>query len=492
MSLVLFKSPTQDSSSVVDVSSLLPVGETLVSASLLTLSPTTVPALGCSIPAVTGNAVTLELTGGREAISYGIKLRLNLASGLQIDGVVAVLVQSNLNVPFASNAPNAVPALIGEVRTGDAATGSVSFVLASSENPAGAYVIWELISPDGAVVSAGNCYDLVIQRNQFATTVQGTAIVHVPTSAPPSPFDRKYTLRWTLCAPGKPEVYSYEHVAVLGLSSEPLGVQDAVELYGDVASMSITLPELYENVTVDVFSGVGNQRLSGPVVAQSPKRVDSGWYYQVNVMTASMPPSVVPYVVSWKYYRTATPGTSYRETSRLFVLNPSIMNAVEDARSMVNRARATLFNFQDMIFDTQTLISFLRRGMDMFNAAGGIWTSFDMTDATGGIRDYWLGYSEVAMLQAQALAEGEKAFDFQGQAIQLTVDRTQYYNQLAQDTLSRLEANVRPFKQNLQNKGVTGGDGNVNSIKGNSAFVGISIHPASQFGRTWNNWGRIR
>jgi hypothetical protein len=432
------------------------------------------------------------LVGGHEAVSYGVKLQLTLSTGSVMDVVMAVLVQSNLNVPFASEAAYSVPALIGEVRTGDAATGSVSFVLPASDEPSGAYIIWELVSPDGAVVSAGNCYDITTARNQFATTLVGTAIVHVPSSATPSPFDRKYTLRWTLVASGRPETYSYEHVAVLGLNTSPVGVQDSVELHGDIASMAITLTELYEHVSIDLFSGVGNQRLSEPVVAQSPKRVDSGWYYQVNIQTASLVPAVTPYVVSWKYFHAATPGTNYRETARLFVLNPSIMNSVEDVRAMVNRARATLFNFADMVFDTQTLIGFLRRGMDMFNGAGGIWTSFDMTDATGGIRDHWLGYAEVAMLQAQALAEGEKAFDFQGQAIQLTVDRAQYYNQLAQDTLSRLEANVRPFKQNLQNKGITGGSGNVNLVRGNSAFVGISVHPASQFGRSWSGLGRIR
>ncbi len=492
MSLVLVKSPTQDLDSTLDLTSLLPVGATIASAVVLATSPVTSPALVTTIASVTVTTASLHLVGGHEAVSYGVKLQLTLSSGSVKDVVLAVLVQTNLNVPFASEAAHTVPALIGEVRSGDAATGSVSFILPATDQPTGAYIIWELVSPDGAVVSAGNCYDINVSRNQFATTLIGTAIVHVPSSAQPSPFDRKYTLRWTLCAAGRPETYSYEHLAVLGLTTAPTGVQDAVELHGDIASMAISLPELYENVAIDLFSPVGNQRLAGPVAAQSPKRVDSGWYYQVNIQTSSLVPAVTPYVVSWKYFHAATPGTNYRETARLFVLNPSIMNSVEDVRAMVNRARATLFNFADMVFDTQTLIGFLRRGMDMFNGAGGLWTSFDMTDATGGIRDFWLGYSEVAMLQAQALAEGEKAFDFQGQAIQLTVDRTQYYNQLAQDTLSRLESNVRTFKQNLQNKGITGGDGNVNVVRGNSAFVGIAISPASQFGRTWSGLGKLR
>ena len=130
--------------------------------------------------------------------------------------------------------------------------------------------------------------------------------------------------------------------------------------------------------------------------------------------------------------------------------------------------------------------------MDMFNAAGGLFTTFDMTDATGAIRDHWLGYAEVAMLQAQSLAEGEKAFDFQGQAIQLNVDRTQYYDKLAADIAQRLEANVRPLKQNMQMKGVNGGSGNLElSGTGNRGYVGITVTPISGFGRYWNQ-ARIR
>jgi len=492
MSLVIVKSPTENNLRTLDISSLLGVGETVSTVSLDYISPGTSPSLTVSDLTVSGFTVSLRLNGGHESVSYGVKLLLVLSSNRSVDLLLAVVVRTELNLPYSPDTALSVPSLLGEIRSGESGIGSVSFTLGPGLTNSNLHILWDLVSPDGHIVSTGNCYDVIAIQNQFSTVIRGDAVVHVPSSAAPSEFDRKYTLRWTLFRPGQPDINSFEHLSVTGLTSAPLGVQDCVELQGDIASMSITLPELYEVVTLDVFSGVGNHRLAGPVSSTQPRRVGSGWYYQVNVDTNSLPAALEPFICSWKYFHSATPGTNYRETSRLFVLNPSMMNAVEDARATVNRARATLFNFADMVFDTNTLVSFLRRGMDMFNAAGGIWTGFDMTDATGGVRDYWIGYSEVAMLQAQALAEGEKAFDFQGQAIQLTVDRTQYYNQLAQDTLSRLDTNVRPFKQSLQNKGVTGGSGNVSNVKGNSARVGISIHPASQFGRAWGGLGRIR
>ena len=177
-----------------------------------------------------------------------------------------------------------------------------------------------------------------------------------------------------------------------------------------------------------------------------------------------------------------------RQTTELFIVNPTILGAVEDCRRMVMKARTTQFGFDDMLFDVGTLLGWLRRGRDLFNAASGIMTEFTMTAATGGVREYWLRYSEVSMLLAHALAEGEKAFNFSGQAISLDVDKAAVYQQLADALQSRLDQEIKPFKQNLLKKGAVAGDGNINGVAGSftsTSRLGISVHPASQIGRPW-------
>jgi hypothetical protein len=163
------------------------------------------------------------------------------------------------------------------------------------------------------------------------------------------------------------------------------------------------------------------------------------------------------------------------------MLPSSVLNAIEDCRMQVMKARSTLLGFDDAIFDTATIVSWLRRGRDYFNGAGGVFTLFDMTDATGPIRELWLRCSELSMLRAQSLAEGEKAFNFQGQAISLDVDKTQYYDKLADALESQLNNDIAPLKKALKLMGISSGTGNVNSASytGNRARVGISISPAS-------------
>jgi hypothetical protein len=127
----------------------------------------------------------------------------------------------------------------------------------------------------------------------------------------------------------------------------------------------------------------------------------------------------------------------------------------------------------------------MRQGMDRFNGTGP-YTNFDMTDATGGVRDGWIGYSCVFALRAQYLAEGSKAFDFGSQAVTLNVDRTQYFEGLASAMESSLDNRVPPAKHAMIKYGASGGTGNVTSglpRNGSAAALSIGISPATNLWR---------
>ena len=478
-----------------NLTSLMQVGEFAVpgSVTLVSIAPVSPTPLTVTSLTVSATALTANLVGGNDTISYGVRLRFTTTFGATKEILLAVVVHSDMNVPYATKNPYAYQSLVDEVQSGDGAVGKGFFVLPAGTNVASSYVTWELMNQVGEVFASGNAYDISASINTHSTVVEANAVIHVPSAVPPSIDNQKYQIRWSLIDASQPTAtpqHAFEAIRVLGLTSVPTGVQDTVEMVGDISTIQLVTQNLYDTVGFEVYAGIGNALLVPYTEVPNPKRVSSGWFYTASLNTAALGASLAPYIVSWKYSNTAVPG-SLRETARVYVINASISNAIEDSRMFVNKAKSTLFGFADMMFDTNTLIGFLRRGMDMFNAAGGVPTTYDMTDATGGVRDYWMGYAEVVMLQAQALAEGEKAFDFQGQAIQLTVDRTQYYNQLADSTLQRLETSVRPYKTALAIKGGTGGTGNVTApgaFRGNMPKLGITVHQASQFGRHHGPW----
>lgn len=490
---IFTKPELSDLSVSADVTSLLAPGEFVdpLTVSVVSVAPVSAVPLSVSVSTLTSaTSIHLDTSGGVDTVSYGIRVAFTTTFGASRDVLFAIVVRTNLNVPFSSHNPEAFQTLVDEIQAGDGAIGRAFFFMDADYNATNAYVTWELLSSSGEMYASGNAFDISVIHDSFSTGIEAQAVVHVPSSVPPSLDGQKYQIRWCLNNDSQHSPhYAVESLRVLGLTTVPLGVGDVVEMAGDVATLNLVTPSLYGTVGFEVYAPTGNAKLLPFTAVTSPVRTASGWFYTASVNTATLPASLSPYVVSWKYSNSSAPG-SMRETARLFVINASMSNAIEDVRMFVNKAKATLMNFPDMMFSVETIIGFLRRGMDMFNAAGGVVTTFDMTDATGGVRDYWMGYSEVVMLQAQALAEGEKAFDFQGQSVQLNVDRTQYYTSLADSTLNRLETSVKPYKTSLTSKGVSGGSGNVTTaaFRGNKPKLGISVHPASQFGRHNGVW----
>jgi hypothetical protein len=413
--------------------------------------------------------------------------------------VLAVSVHTDVNVPYDTLTPYTYQSLIDKIEAGDSAIGKAYFILPVSSPVAStnSQVTWSLMDVAGTMYASGNAYDYSFTSDTFQMIIEANAVISVPSTVPPSQDNQRYQVRWTLTSldGSFPDQYQFENISVIGLTTTPEGPQDTVELSGDPAHVSVVLREPYTNVTYEVFSG--NTRVTtSPVVVNLRNRVSTGWYYEAQIDTSDATiytPGLDPFTVSWRYFNMATPWQINRSTSRMFVVTPSVMTAIEDVKSMVSRAQTTLFQFPDMFFSPEVILSHMRTGRDDFNAAAGVLTNFTMTFATGAIRSFWLAYTYVSILRSQYIAEGEKAFNFTGDAISLEVDRTQYYQGLANEILQQVQNDVKPFKTNLIKKGISGGDGDMNKVPaaGSVAALGVSMTPASQWARgvwpLWNN-----
>lgn len=482
MTAVFTKYTSQNSINDVLVQDLT-VGETVSTAVVQQIAPTTSPALLITVLSSSASMVTVEISSGQNETTYGFLLLVTTSAGRTIQIRGAVYVTSDVSVPFTSQDPYSFQSILGSVEAGQAGIAKGYFVL--GPNTAGAhagYVRWSVLSNTGTIFSTGNAYEYLVTQNSFIDAVEATAVIHVPSDIPPSSENSAYQIRWELLLPSTEPIYLFENLTVIGGTSVPLGAQDIVEVQGDPATMYLVLNKLYDSVTAEVYSGV--DKILSIVPNGKPTKVSSGYMYQATLDTTSVYAGLDPLTVTWKYLNAAAPHIVSRETAKLFVVNPPILTAIEDSRMQVSKARTTLFGYEDAIFDTSTILSWLRRGRDDFNAAGGLFTTFDMSVATGALRSYWLMYSEIAMLRAQSLAEGEKAFNFSGQAISLEVDRTAYYDKLADSLQSQVDSNIGPLKKNLAMKGITSGNGDLNSTHGgNRPMLGISIHPATNINR---------
>lgn len=484
---VFSKDPGTDTLVECDITDQLKFGETLISIVAGTTTPQSDTPLSPTLEStITDPLVKIMLRQGQPNISYGFQLLITTSARVLALQVAVSVTDPNYS-PYTTQDPNAYTDLVDTIQAGQSAIGTAIFSFPPNVDPSGGYVNWEFMDASGVVYSSGNAYDYKIQSSGLSNTVMARAVINCPSEVPPSAVNSKYQLRYTLTLrPLDPSqqsaYYSAENVTVVGLTTNPLGTQDQVELRGKPAKLSIITDRLYDKVVLEIYR-------DNDLIASAPitdyERVANGFYYAGTVDTLALPESLESYNVVWNYFNDADPSTVYSESAKLWITNPSILSAVADVKARITKAHTTLFGTSDLIFPTETVMLWLRRGRDMFNGYAGVFTSLTMTNAKNGIREYWLMCAEALALTSQELAEAEKAFDFQGAAISLSVDRASAYGAMADKIRGHLDNELKPVKQNLIIKGNTNGDGSADPsrlARGAIGCVGITITPASPWG----------
>ncbi|QJT70889.1 hypothetical protein GR7B_00091 [Vibrio phage vB_VcorM_GR7B] len=163
-------------------------------------------------------------------------------------------------------------------------------------------------------------------------------------------------------------------------------------------------------------------------------------------------PSLIPYNVVF-----TEDGTSNYTSKNVYVQSPVIMQAAQELRLYVDRLNKHL-RLDSLEFSDVDYMNWLKSGMDMYNSAARP-TYITMTNARGAIYGYWMMYSQLVALRIRYLEEGLTSFDYQGAAIQLTVDVTQYLENQASFIEQQIEKGIENHKAYLAKKGISSGDG---------------------------------
>ncbi|WYW01303.1 head-tail connector protein [Pseudomonas phage vB_PpuM-SKa-4] len=195
-------------------------------------------------------------------------------------------------------------------------------------------------------------------------------------------------------------------------------------------------------------------------------------------------PNFEPYQVVYKQQ-----GSTNYSTQRLYMINPSMLTAIDELRQFTNRINSKL-RLDDLAFTDEDYLNCLKAGRDMFNGAV-IPTGFSMINAQGAIYALWIKYAEHVALRTMYMDEGRTQFDYQGAAVQLTMDMTQYLESQDQSVMDYIQANVESIKTFLNRVGITKGDGSEagGNGKGRRKHVpgatGVSAGPLSSY------WGAL-
>lgn len=191
-----------------------------------------------------------------------------------------------------------------------------------------------------------------------------------------------------------------------------------------------------------------------------------------------LPPSLDPITIIWTV--ADSPARKRKQLSSLYNINVSQLTAVNELKMFFDRLIEEK-RLPSLEYSPADYCRWLKQGLDMFNA-GGLFTTFNMTNATGPIKHWWFVCSTISALRNMYMLEGQRAFSFSGQSVTLDVDMTQYLQSLMGDLSSAWDADKLSFKTQLKQYGLSGGDGNMDYAKFQAGAVGLSMGPASNFG----------
>lgn len=438
-----------------------------------------------------GDTLKIKAKSGEINTSYCLNF---LIQGTSEEKEIRVVILVNDNItPIRKSAPDAFMDLVGTMRSGETTVSTVVFNIDQNIDVKQGYIIWELINNNSEVISSGNAFSYTVQNNGLENQVLSECLIVCPSDILPTAQGNVYQIRYTLSV-NEQNFYQYEAVHIESNISVPIGSQDIVELVGNKTTCSIVLPNLYEHVGVTIY--YDNNPITSEKEITEPLKVSSGWQYSAVLDTSAFTVSLESYDVVYRFYNNEN--QVFTEASKLWIINPSIRSAADDILAKIWKARASLYGSPDLVYTMPTLLTWMRRGMDIFNGWQGKFTSITMTNAKGAIREYWLLCSELGALEAQYLAEGEKAFNFSGAAISLDVDRTGFLESMASNIRNNLDQNLTPLKSNMLQKGYTQGDGSgtdgkggIQTKAGSLGCVGISITPASAWGRFYPVAGNL-
>ena len=272
-------------------------------------------------------------------------------------------------------------------------------------------------------------------------------------------------------------------------------VTDIVCLFGDEETFEITLPFHFDtrgdklkfqlslnNQIIVSDADVDSSEAGVQMVVNRAKTC----VFKVPVWVATRRLEPISLIAMHTSY---TRKTTKMYTYKLWVITPQILIAASMVEDHINKARARDV-IPELEYTQADIIGYLYRGLALFNTVGPRVTGFSGTNMQGTILNGWVICSCFYALAAQIQAEGQLAFDFTGQVVNLNMDRTPAIDA----ALGKLETEIQGPVTNLKNKlskaGINDGDGSqgANAIDGARSLgkLGITNSPTTKWATVGN------
>lgn len=311
---------------------------------------------------------------------------------------------------------------------------------------------FEVISHSGALIDSGT------GTQDDGASDRWYAEITIPTNAPIPPAGSRYIVRWKLTSDdGERHVNRIE-----------FELREPVTYVSEVNSMVMKgdspIDSIVSTVELSSFTfSMYNPELEDPIYettvsAPTPVDLDGKYLYQLDTGQNELDSDrngegAARYLMKW--VATPTSGSVYNEIHNLYVASPKLVAMIHDVRMDVDKAKL-MDAIPKLTLEDWEIAHFINIGMQRLNAAPPQFTGFTMGSLPGQMRYLLLKAACYEVLNALVQAEGQAAFEFQGLAVNLSVDRTQYLSNTLERLNSQLQADLVPAKRLYARSGKVG------------------------------------
>lgn len=146
-----------------------------------------------------------------------------------------------------------------------------------------------------------------------------------------------------------------------------------------------------------------------------------------------------PYLIEWEWEQG---GETQSEYHFLYVVNPAALVMIHELRSLIDRSRMSFSDTPELRITDIQLLQYIHKGLLALNANPPTPTGFTISSLPDIFRSAALDFAAYTALRAIVLSEGQYAFEFGGASVNLTIDRTQYY----ESEIGRLQSSIDAFR----------------------------------------------
>ncbi len=254
--------------------------------------------------------------------------------------------------------------------------------------------------------------------------------------------DSKYTIKWFMHSITNQSYTSSEMFSVVHPSFNETNNKE-IQLVGiRNKELHVNAPMLYQGATtLNLYSG--------ETLVATYNATESGHYYDYYIYSAVIPENVLSnteYILVWI---NSISDTTYYQ--KLNVMDLRYMSKVADLRMYLDKVHKDMDLYVG--YRDSDLYFHILRGLSIVNSITPVtgWT-IDQIRLGGTLETAIFGLDAASMwscLQSQYLAEGDSAFDYSGQPVSLTVDRTQFIESQISRLWDYLQGEFKLYKKQV-------------------------------------------